>query len=243
MAENIDAFTLISGSNIDWNGLVTVYQPRLKDIRDVGYENYQTYLNIMLLSKSHLLSTMGIQDPRIADAIDLYALLGEDPLSRDLIVKAFSFFLTEPLSYRNGSFFIGDLPVTAKILDQIKLLILELSYIKLPEQPKKPNFASKAAEELWYKLQKGKQEFEQAKAKSKSVDENMSLPNLISAVAAEHQGYNLLNIWDLTVYQLYDQFARINTKVQIDVYGQRWAAWGKEDFDTSIWFKNISRKE
>ena len=243
MAESIDAFTLISGSNIDWNGILTIRQPRLGDIRDVGYSKYQMYLNMMLLSKAHLLSTMGIHDAQLADAIDLYALLCEDPTSRERLIDAFSFFIVEPLSYHDGSIFVGDIPVSARILDQVKPLILELSYIKTPEPPKKPKFASKSAEELWYKLQKGKRDFEQAKAKAQAVDENMSLPNLISAVAAEHQGYSLLNIWDLTVYQLYDQFARINTKVQIDVYGQRWAAWGKDDFDTSVWFKTTSRKE
>ena len=241
MAASIDAFTLISGDDVKWQDIVTVRQPTLMDIRSVGYRRYQSYLSMLLLQKKNVLDAMGINDPQIADALDLYVILGADDDVRNTFIEALSFFIREPGSYDNGSFYIGGIPATSKILDPVKSIICEISYIKLPEPPKKPKFASKAAEELWYTMQKRRRDFENAKAKK--VDANMELPNLISAVAAEHPGYNLTNIWNLTVYQLYDQFARINTRVQIDVYGQRWAAWGQEDFDTTMWFKNYSRKE
>jgi hypothetical protein len=70
----------------------------------------------------------------------------------------------------------------------------------------------------------------------------MELPNLVAAVSAKHNSYNLFNIWGLTVYQLYDQFARIDIGVQLDIYGTRWAAWGQDAFDTGIWFKRLNDK-
>lgn len=238
---NIDAFTLISGSDIYWNDLLTIRQPLLEDIRDVGYYQYQTYISILMVEKGRVLEALGIDEAAVRDVIDVYTLLSLDEDARRVFIDALSFFIREPVSYRNGSFYIDQIPASAKILDAVKDIIFELSYIKHEPKEEKPKFASKRAEELWYKLQKGKREFE--KVKQTKADVNMELPNIISAVAAEHPGYNLTNIWGLTVYQLYDQFARINTKVQIGVYGQRWAAWGKEDFDTSVWFKNYSRKE
>lgn len=241
MVESIDALTLLSGDDISWNELVTIKQPTLRDIQNVGYHTYQTYLTILMIDEDQVIEALGIQDSAVRDVLDVYTILGLDDDASSIFINALSFFIREPVSFKNGSFYIGQIPASAKILDALKEIIFELSYIKREPKKKKPKFASKQAEELWHRLQKGKQDL--AKAKQKKTDENMELPNLISAVAAEHPGYNLTSIWDLTVYQLYDQFARINTRVQLDVYGQRWAAWGKDDFDTSVWFKNYSRKE
>lgn len=238
---NIDSFTLISGDDVCWNDMVTIRQPTLMDIRSIGYHKYQAYLSILLIQKANIIDMMGIDDPQISDAIDLYMILGADDGIRNMFIEALSFFIREPVSFDNGSFYIGCVPAAAKILEPVKSIICEISYIKQDASPEEPKFASKRAREIWLKTQKGKRDLE--KAKRNKADENMELPNLISAVAAEHPGYNLTNIWNLTVYQLYDQFARINTRVQIDVYGQRWAAWGQEDFDTTMWFKNNSRKE
>lgn len=88
-------------------------------------------------------------------------------------------------------------------------------------------------------MQKGRAELR----KAKNQDGNIDLLNLISAVSARGCGYTLFDIWDLTVYQLYDQFARMNVNVQMDIYSSRWAAWGRDDFDVSLWFKNLQSKE
>lgn len=238
---NIDKFALIAGDDIRWNDMITIRQPTLMDIRLVGYHKYQAYLSMLLIQKQNILDMMGIDDPQLADNLDLYMILGADVSIRNMFIEALSFFIREPVSFDNDSFYIGCIPATSRVLDPIKSIICEMSYIKQDTPPEEPKFASKRAREIWLKTQKGKRDLE--KAKHNKVDENMELPNLISAIAAEHYGYNLTNIWNLTVYQLYDQFARINTRVQIGVYGQRWAAWGQDDFDTTMWFKNNSRKE
>ena len=115
---------------------------------------------------------------------------------------------------------------------------MQLSYIEHDSQ-EQHQFASEKARRIWEKCQKGKAQMR----KASKQDINMELPNLIGAVAARSGGYTLLNIWDLTVYQLYDQFTRTNVNVQMDIYASRWAAWGKDDFDVAMWFKNISKKE
>lgn len=79
-----------------------------------------------------------------------------------------------------------------------------------------------------------------ASQKQKAADERaLSLSSIISAVAARHHSLNILNIWDLTVYQLYDQFAQLNKSLQVDVSSMRWAAWGQEPFDFSLWYKDM----
>ena len=50
---------------------------------------------------------------------------------------------------------------------------------------------------------------EEMRKKPQKVDPSFSLWNIIGAVTSRHPSLNLTNIWQLTVYQLYDQFARI----------------------------------
>ena len=78
---------------------------------------------------------------------------------------------------------------------------------------------------------------EEMRKKPQKVDPSFSLWNIIGAVTSRHPSLNLTNIWQMTVYQLYDQFARVRDQVAFDVYSTRWAVWGKDKLDQSLWFK------
>ena len=238
MAANIDDFTLISGADVLYDGLFHIKQPRLGDIREITYSQYQSYLSILLLKKSTLLGLLGIEDPQVAESIDLYTLLCAVPEASDALVTALSFFIREPVCCIDGQLYINQVPVGENVLEDLKRIIFTISYLNV-EPEEKPKCADAFTAKILAKLQKGRAEM----AKAKKHDQNMELPNLISAISARHNSYNLLNIWGLTVYQIYDQFARLNVDVQLSIYGQRWAAWGKEEFDTTMWFKNFSKKE
>lgn len=47
------------------------------------------------------------------------------------------------------------------------------------------------------------------KSKLQNCATDLSLSSIISSVAAKHPQLNLFNIWNLTLYQLYDQFQRL----------------------------------
>lgn len=96
---------------------------------------------------------------------------------------------------------------------------------------------SKKALEIMKKIQKGKSEM----AKQKKTDKNMELGNIISAVANKSQSLNEINIWDLTIFQLWDCFARLSNNSIYDIQSMSVAAWGNKDnyFDATAWFKRI----
>lgn len=85
------------------------------------------------------------------------------------------------------------------------------------------------------KLQKGK---EKNKKINKKTDEKTSLPNIISAVAAYHNSLNIINIWDLTVYQVYDQFMRMQANNIFDIQSMSVAFGGDSEgkFDVTSWY-------
>lgn len=87
------------------------------------------------------------------------------------------------------------------------------------------------------KLKKGREE----KAKQTKADKNMELGNIISAIANKSQSLNILNIWDLTIFQLWDCFSRLSNNNMYDIQSMSVAAWGDKDnhFDATAWFKRI----
>lgn len=72
------------------------------------------------------------------------------------------------------------------------------------------------------KLQKGRTE----KAKQTAPDKNMELGNIISAVANKSHSLHIMNIWDLTIFQLWDCFSRLSNNSIYDIQSMSVAAWG-----------------
>ena len=89
------------------------------------------------------------------------------------------------------------------------------------------------------KIQKGRTE----KSNKKTIDNNMELGNIISAVANKSHSLNILTIWDLTVFQLWDCFSRLSNNSIYDIQSMSVAVWGNKDnyFDATAWFKRIDR--
>ena len=238
----IDRFMLISGASYDCDD-VTVYPPQLRDIRDVGYEKYRMFLSIFLMTKEDICKMIEL-DPSSdgVKAIDVLQLITLLPEFRESLVESLSFFLRSNVVYDNEIGYV--LVETNSVISfshiwKIRAAILKFCRVD-DDSEENVTFRNDRARKTWEKIQKHKAEMRKQKA-SGGGDKNMELPNLIGAVCAYSPSYNLLNIWDLTVYQFYDQFARLDNKIQIEVYGQRWAAWGKEDFDFSIWRKALDK--
>lgn len=95
---------------------------------------------------------------------------------------------------------------------------------------------SKRALEILKKLQKGRETI----SKTSKNDKDINLPNLIASVAVKSNSINFTNIWDLTVFQLYEQFKKEQTNVYFDIKKMSVAAYGNEKntFQGNEWYKN-----
>ena len=239
----MDQFTLISGAPYSCGGFL-VYPPRLDDIRGIGYEQYQMFLSIFLMTKEDVLQMLEI-DPSAAGEVefDILQLITMIPQLRDALLRALSFFMHVSVTYDEEIGYLieetGD-GIPLRTIWTIRRAILKFCYVNDESDIEPPTFKNEKAREIWEKIQKHKAAARKQK-RSGHGDGSMDLPNLIGAVCAYSSTYSLLNVWDLTVYQFYDQFARLDNRIQVDVYGQRWAAWGKDDFDFSIWRKALNQ--
>lgn len=95
---------------------------------------------------------------------------------------------------------------------------------------------NKRALEILTKIRQGRQS---TSGKSKH-DKDMDLPNLVTAVAVKSNSINFTNIWDLTIYQFYEQFKKEQVGVYFDIQKMSVAAYGntKNTFKGNEWYKN-----
>ena len=225
--------TLIRGLPCSVNG-ITVYPPLLDDIAFVSYEAYESYLSVFFLSAVDIGRIIGIEDGSLPCVPELRAAL----------MQSLSFFMRGDVLYAEDTGYSIQLDdgihyLSLDDIRDIRSVILQFCNIQDDTEVAPVKFKNARAKEIYEKIQKKKAEKKKISAMSKE-SLSMTLPNLISAVAAFSPTYNLLNIWQLTVYQLYDEFSRLSDKIQLSVFGQRWAAWGTDNFDFSVWYRPLN---
>lgn len=236
---------LILGRDIQIPGLCTVEQVKLVDISDPEiFEKYNQYLSIISYNTDDVIDLYKARDEyeKLSyDArarIDAFSLLISVDFFREVLWKALQFFIKETVVYDHElcGFSVYNGKKRVSVIDgntykNVRDVILKANYIKVEMSENECVFANNKARAIFAKLKKGRNA-------KKATGEMLAIYDVVSAVSIQSNSYNLLNIGDLTIYQLYDQFYRLDTKTQIDVCSLKWAAWGTEPFDFSLWYKN-----
>lgn len=235
-------FDLIAGSPIKCEK-VTIYPPRLDDIRDIGYDNYREFISLLLMDKEGYANLLRVKDVSMLDRWTTLQLITYTPPLRATLLRALSFFLHSDICYSEDTGYFVDcsdsIYLTLEEIGIYRKVILRLCNVEDTSDQSQVTYRNARAKKTYEKIQQCKAK----KKKQQADDKNLELPNLIAAVAAFSSTYNLLNIWGLTVYQFYDQFTRLSGKIQLGIIGQKWAAWGTDSFDFSTWYKALSTTE
>lgn len=253
-----DNYTLISGVPFDIGG-VLVRQPTLHEIfKVIGYDSYSAYIYVVGLTLDQFFEANKTQLPGLREAfaempkelqeqLNIFEVLLAEPSWRALLVKALSFFIVGDIVFdeENGRLVVmrdgvDAVMVNADLFSDIRSFIYQAGCFKA-EDEKPKGFYNKAAKSKYEQLLALKGERDKQRVKKRDPD--MEMWNLIGAVSANSNCYSLLNIWELTVFQLYDQFGRISKKKFLDGYASKWAVWGTDKFDFDEWFKTNSDKK
>ena len=129
---------------------------------------------------------------------------------------------------------------------EVVSIIGQMCGILEDEESEEPKFKNEFQKKWYYEnyVKAKKKALKESVAKDK-VNLNLTLPNLISAVASKHPSLNYLNIWDLTIYQFLDTFNRVQANAIYDINAHQISVWGDEDkkFDFEFWFKNSYDKK
>lgn len=250
---------LISGDSIPVSGVGHIRSPRLYELKPtqgIGSWNYNLYLNLLVWNKEELLKFM-----KISTGKPLRALTTDDKLgafdtvtiienSRESLQKAMAFFIDEELVWdaKGHKFLTRTKDTKEKVghidrdnFDEVRDMMLQMNYINIEHSSKPHNFATDKARKLWELAQKHLSEA----AKNTQTDKRMQIGNIISKLSCVSAGYTLLNIYDLTIFQLYDQFFQYGYLRAMNINDMAYSNHGGKNFDIQDWLKPITnyRKE
>lgn len=246
----LDYFELLSPDPVQVPSVGGVKSPTLREISSLGYRTYRHYLAVLSLDLPSYLSMTGTSEfyallsDEEKEKATLFDLLLSSPPSCTLLQNILDFFIAETVTFsesRHAFVVSGDNGQTGMIRRENYLTVCDLigqrNYLKPRHDEDLSKIKNKKALEIMKKLQKGRAETK----KLAKTDKNMELGNIISAVANRSQSLHILNIWDLTVYQLWDCFARLSGNNLYNIQSMSVAAWGDKNhsFDASAWFRKI----
>ncbi len=241
-------------------------KPKLRDISKITFDRFATFEYFLKCTPKEYytkaLSDYGgaemwesfSEDKR--ESMTMYSIIVSDVPLQKLFVDLFNFFFMENVVYHKGFFILFDknaeqvddkVPLNSihgiisdKNFSQVLDVIQQVCCIhnKSDESAEDQKFKNNLARQLFERMQKALKK--QEEEKGTNVDKDLSLPNIISSVASKHPNYNLINIWELTVFQLVDSFKRMQSNTTYDIGRVRVSVWGdeKKTFDQALWHKN-----
>lgn len=240
----VSKFDLISARDIYLEGIGTIRQPRLSEIRDLGFDTYNNYLALISVDMHTLAKFFELPEEEIPEDLIPFDVFSIKSNFMELLLNPLRLFFVDKLEFsekhkaivtisvKNDKKSIGK--IDRDNFSIVKNVIMEISGISVREdESAKPQ--NEKAKQIMERLAKGRAKMNAAHQNKKDAERN-SLWNVIGAVAACSMTYNLTNIWQLTIAQLYDQFARINNRFYLDIMATRWCAWGNDKFEHDPWY-------
>lgn len=247
---------IVTGDNVAIPGVCAIKQPRLSLLREVGLDVYSVYASIATMDPLDMVveSSPNLKDSELDEALamlpksmfDIFMPSGE---MRGLWLQSLAFFIDGDLEPSQD---LSELLVFNRDKEGSAVLVGSITADNYPDvvdvinamtssggsKRKVPDkFASDRVRQIWWRTEFYHRKADRNKAKNK--DEGLTLASTIATVCAYSPSYNYVNIWELTVAQLYDIFSRLIVKAQIDAYAVKWGAWGEGQFDISALYKPV----
>lgn len=255
-------FDLISPKGVIMSGIGRIKSPVLREsICVIGYQRYQYLLTVLLMTPRDFIGTMvngnnkdapnpydDLSDEEKAQ-LNMFDILTADKSGIEDLGQAIGLFIDGTVQWDNASHcylvnpvvenekLMVDGTVNAANYPYLSEACLRLVSIEV-EKPETLKFKNERSRKFYERFMKKKEE---AKKMSKH-DPNYELPNIISALATFHNSLNMSNIWDLTVYQVYDSFYRQQNKNQVFIHDQNYSVWGGE-YKPSQWLERLDNNK
>jgi len=208
---------LLSGDPVFVEGIGRFRSPLLKELKPaagIGINTYNLYLSILSWEKDDFLRHIPESQAALLgknDKLSVFDMMTAlKPEFREILHQALSFFMTDRVEWDGGNnrflTYGGDAEtggIDRENFDDARDAILQLNYI-VGGRAAEPKHSSEKARKYWELAQQKKKEAGRASGENKYL----RIGNIISKLCAAPGGYTFHNIYELTVYQLYDAFAQ-----------------------------------
>lgn len=122
--------------------------------------------------------------------------------------------------------------------DIIKIVKLQ-NYLEQPNEVAEETLvADEEAKKLLEHMKKMRKKVEEKKKQQSDDEEEIDISDIISAVSSKSHSINKFNIWDFTIYQLYDEYARLELIDNYDFSIKAMIA-GAKDIDLKHWSSKL----
>lgn len=237
----LSKYDLISPSPYYMDGVGHVKAIKLSEI-DALFDKvatYDAYTAIVSGNASTYVKLFKLED---ADEKTAYEILTHYREITNWALLAYNFFFTEEVVYLDDAkqFVLYDKEsdsvtgyITAKNFEEVSSVILQRCAL---------SGGDRKAEEPKFKNEKARRNYEKMYGKTPkdyADRENYDLGNIIAHLAAKGDGLNILNIWDMSVYNVYDQFMIARKLEAHEVTATSLAVWGDKEnkIDLDSWYK------
>lgn len=242
---------LLSNTPFYMRGLGTMISPQLKNLYSPKCDSWQDYIFIQAVISDNTDYLLKIAESLVGSKLtkkypesEKFNLIADTHILRDVFIRALSLFFINTIRYSefDKAFLIFEKNnsqnlqgAITKDTFEIFCSVIEQLLHKEVKTEKKEEDLSNVSEEVLKAL-----ETFNKYSKQEKIDnyKNYQLENIISKMCAVNSGYNLLNIYELTVWQLYDQFQAYSQNRLSRISEKSFSVWGGDDFDFELWLKN-----
>lgn len=230
-------------------GIGTVVSPKLKNLYDKDGENIQYYAFAGIAadnSKGSINGLLACLYGKNADTVnDKFTYIIQNDALREVFAKSLSLFFVNPIKYiPNKKLFAVYSDTLSKQtegiickenFDFLCCILRQLMHnYSVSEKTENEDLSNKSDE-----VAKALNVFKKySKQQIGNNLKNYQTDNIISKMCVANSGYNLFNIYNLTVWQLYDQFQAYSQNRMSKISERSFSVWGGEDFDYELWLKN-----
>ena len=199
--------SILAGLPIDITENLKLSPLKIKDILKLGGSIYSHLLSILLISKSLLEIEEEVSDFEI-----FMSFYYRDEEYRKLINKALNLFCnSEVILNPRGYIVLNDFILDENNFIKLRSLLRQQNFLKEDKPEDQPIYPNEASKELARKIKEAK-----AKIQEFNKDQILRLGDIISIVSAYSENIHIFNVWELTVYQLYDAYLRLLMKANYD---------------------------
>ena len=253
----LDYFDCISPLPLEFTNVGKIKSPKLIDIAEISYYMYSIYIAHLRMTPEEYFEAYHKDEEVDFDYVlnlTKFDLVKNDDRFRKIIQSALNFFFEESFEYfPEYSAFLSveendDGKTATGIINddnyaQVVEVILQRVHIE-PDENEVDDISkikNKRGRKIYEKMMKRRKKFKKAKANNP----DLTMANIIAAVATRSSNLNWVNIWDITVFHLFDEFERLQINDQYNIASTQVAAWGDKDnkFKFGLWSKNIYDKQ
>ena len=223
----IDKGSLLSPFPLNFYGL-KIYKPTLREIYgEIGFANYNRYTNLLTMSNIEIEKYYNsINQPveELEPFLWLLKMAKQDNTFLLELTLAFFTYLKKKLIIKDDKFYFQEdkkfFCLTRENFSDFQKIIRLLNCADLDEDEEEEREIITDNLKMKKKFLEKRKKLKEAKAKEKLKNqqkgEKIDAAGVISALCVYNSGYNMMNVWDLTIYQLYNQFQKSQKKEKHD---------------------------